>query len=86
MIIQFKSIEEIKAYAKQQLEKTDYAVLPDTNIANKIEFIGYRGFIRSLYLNPNYTSFPIEPIPVWNEPNMIVSNIQNQPKTDIPTE
>jgi len=86
MIIQFKSIEEIKAYAKQQLEKTDYAVLPDTNIANKNEFISYRGFLRSLYLNPNYTSFPIEPIPVWNVPNMIMISTQKQPTTDIPTE
>jgi len=86
MTIQFKNIEEIRAYAKQQLEKTDYAVLPDTNIANKIEFIGYRSFIRLLYLKPNYTPFPEEPTPIWNEPNTIMSNIQNQPKTDIPTE
>ena len=85
-MITFNSLEEIKAHAKQQLEKTDYVILPDTNIANKTEFILYRNFVRMLYLNPNYTPFPKEPVPIWNEPNMIMPNIQNQPTTDIPTE
>jgi hypothetical protein len=86
MIITFNSLEEVKAYAKKQLEKTDYAILPDTNIANKVEFVHYRSFVRLLYLNPNYTPFPTEPTPIWNEPNMIVIGIQNQPNTDLPTE
>jgi|LakMenEpi03Aug12_release.lakeMendotaPanAssembly.Ray.scaffolds.fasta_scaffold196540_3 hypothetical protein len=85
-MITFKSLEEVKSYAKQQLEKTDYVVLPDTNIANKNEFVIYRNFVRLLYLNPNYTPFPTEPTPIWNQPNMIVIGIQNQPTTDIPTE
>lgn len=85
-MITFKSLEEVKSYAKQQLEKTDYAVLPDTNIANKMEFIMYRSFIRLLYLKPNYTPFPEEPTPIWNEPNMIITGVQNQPVTDLPTE
>jgi hypothetical protein len=85
-MITFKSLEEVKSYAKQQLEKTDYAVLPDTNIANKNEFVIYRNFVRLLYLNPNYTPFSEEPTPIWNEPNSIMSNTLNQPTTDLPTE
>jgi len=84
-IIQFNTLEEIKAYAKQQLEKTDYAVLPDVKIVNKSEFETYRSRIRDAYLNP-YLSFQFftEPKAIWGDSSSQVEIIQ--PKTDIPTE
>ena len=85
MIITFGNSEELKAYAKKQLEKTDFAVLPDVNLINKNDFVSYRDLIRIIYFNPNLGSyFPEEPEPIWG--NSISITNSTQPKTDIPTE
>ena len=65
-MITFFNLEEMKEYAKQQLEKTDYAVLPDVRLANKNEFIAYRSLIRQLIIDPNLgNSIPEEPKVRW---------------------
>jgi hypothetical protein len=86
-MITFNTSEEVKAYAKQQLEKTDYAVLPDVSLQNKSDFISYRNYIRVIYFNPitNFC-FPPEPLPVWGNPISSIQTSSIQPKTDIPTE
>jgi hypothetical protein len=86
-MITFNTSEEVKAYAKQQLEKTDYAVLPDVSLQNKFDFISYRNFIRVIYFNPMVSScFPQEPLPVWGNPVSSIQTSPIQPKTNIPTE
>lgn len=83
----FNTLEEVKAYAKQQLEKTDYAVLPDVSITNKFDFIFYRNLVRNIYFNPALSScFPQEPLPIWGVPVSSIETPTVQPKTDIPTE
>ena len=52
-MIQFNNIEEVKAYAKQLLEKTDYTVLADVNLTNKQEFITYRNTVRISIFYPS---------------------------------
>jgi hypothetical protein len=65
-MITFFNLEEMKEYARQQLEKTDYAVLPDVKIANKNEFIVYRSVIRQLIIDPNLGNcIPKEPKARW---------------------
>jgi hypothetical protein len=78
MIITFNTIEEVKAYAKQQLEKTDYTVLSDVRIANKFEFERYRSEMRDAYFNPriNFQFFPA-PKAIWEGPeNVPQSRVQ----------
>jgi len=82
-MIELYNLEQIKAYAKQQLEKTDYAVLPDVNLNNKQEFLAYRSILRLQYFNPNFTPFPAEPTPIWNDYGSISGT---EPNTDLPTE
>lgn len=82
-MITFNTLEEIKAYAKQQLEKTDYSVLPDVNLNNKQDFVSYRNILRLQYFNPNFTPFPIEPTPIWNDYG---STLGIEPVTDLPTQ
>lgn len=79
----FNTLEEVKAYAKQQLENTDYSVLPDVNLSNKQEFVGYRSILRLQYFNPNFTPFPIEPTPIWNDSESL---LVSEPNTDLPTQ
>ena len=69
MTITFNTIEEVKAYAKQQLEETDYTVLSDVRIANKSEFELYRSEMRDAYFNPriNFQFFPA-PKAIWEDP------------------
>jgi hypothetical protein len=69
MIITFNTLEEVKTYAKQQLEKTDYAFLSDVKIANKAEFEYYRITMRDAYFNPriNFQFFPA-PKAIWENP------------------
>jgi hypothetical protein len=66
MIITFNTIEEVKAYAKQQLEETDYSVLSDVKLSNKLEFERYRSEMRDIYFNPriNFQFFPA-PKAIW---------------------
>ena len=84
-MITFNTLEEVKAYAKEQLEKTDYSILPDVSLTNKDDFVFYRNFVRMIYLNPKINSqFPQEPVPVWGESISTLTDIV-QPQTDIPT-
>lgn len=65
-MITFDNIDTLIAYAKKQLEKTDYTVLPDVYLINKDEFISYRFFIRQAIINPSLTiQFPQEPKAIW---------------------
>lgn len=62
----FNTIAEAKEFAKQKLQDTDYAVLPDVSIANKKEFEEYRKYIRQFYLNPMLSLATMEePKPEW---------------------
>jgi hypothetical protein len=56
-----------KAEAKQRLANTDWSVLPDVVVKNKLEFETYRSQIRELVLNPVADPvWPTEPQPVWS--------------------
>ena len=62
----FFNTEQLKEYAKAQLKKTDYAVLPDVRLANKNQFINYRSFMRLLIIDPNLGHIiPEEPKAQW---------------------
>lgn len=52
--------------AKRRIALSDWAVLPDVNIANRADFEAYRAALRALILNPvESPTWPIEPNPVW---------------------
>lgn len=74
--------DNVKAKAKELLEQTDYAVLPDVNITNKDEFILFRANVRVAYLHPNQSyNFQDVPTPIWST-KPIATN--SQPNTDLP--
>jgi hypothetical protein len=83
-MIQFNNLEDFKKYAKEKLQETDFAVLPDVNLINKQEFLNYRNSIRLALISENYNFQFI------NKPNAILSAspvaTENQPNTDLPTE
>lgn len=55
-----------KEEAKNRIALTDWSVLPDVNISNKVEFEAYRAELRALIINPVVDPvFPTEPQPVW---------------------
>jgi hypothetical protein len=86
-MIQFNNLEDFKKYAKEKLQETDFAVLPDVNLVNKNEFIGYRQVLRNAYLNNNVNFCFIDPpTPIWGGTSISYSNNSNQPNTDLPTE
>ncbi len=53
-------LELCKAEAKERLEATDWAMLPDVNISNRAAFEAYRDSVRALYITPVAA-------PVWPE-------------------
>lgn len=56
-----------KAKAKKLISATDWSVLPDVGLQNKIEFEAYRSQLRALIINPVAEPvFPTEPTPVWS--------------------
>lgn len=60
-------LDACKAEAKQRLADTDWSVLPDVVVKNKLEFETYRSQIRALVLNPVADPvWPTEPQPVWS--------------------
>jgi hypothetical protein len=66
-MITFDNIDNVISYAKKQLAKTDYAVLPDVYLINKDDFISYRSILRQVIIYPNLTiQFPQEPKAIWN--------------------
>jgi 6-pyruvoyl-tetrahydropterin synthase len=85
-MIQFYTLEEVKAYAKKLLEETDYAVLLDVNLTNKHEFVTYRNLVRLVYFNPIINPYwPEAPKAIWKHSDDQENNA-NQPLTDLPVE
>lgn len=59
--------EPTKLKAKELIAKTDWSMLPDTNLKNKAEFEAYRAKLRELIFNPVANPvWPIEPTPILN--------------------
>ena len=60
-------LDACKAEAKRRLADTDWSVLPDVVVKNKLAFETYRSEIRDLVLNPVADpQWPIEPQPIWS--------------------
>lgn len=60
-------LDACKAEAKRRLADTDWSVLPDVVVKNKLAFETYRSEIRELVLNPVADpQWPNEPQPVWS--------------------
>ena len=60
-------MDACKAEAKQRLADTDWSVLPDVVVKNKLAFETYRSEIRDLVLNPVADPiWPTEPQPIWS--------------------
>lgn len=86
-MMQFYTLEEVKAHAKKLLEETDYTVLPDVNLTNKNDFVIYRNLIRLIYLNPRVSPWwPEIPQVIWGESPSSPITDANQPNTNLPTE
>jgi len=59
-------LDACKNEAKRLIALTDWSVLPDVNISNKVEFELYRSELRDLIINPIVNPvFPTEPQPIW---------------------
>jgi hypothetical protein len=85
-MIQFYTLEDVKAYAKKLLEETDYAVLPDIKLSNKSEFVNYRSLVRLIYFSPIISPYwPEAPKAIWKHSDDQENNA-NQPLTDLPVE
>ena len=53
--------------SKLLLNESDWSMLPDVKLQNKIEFENYRSKLRELMLNPvENPIFPNEPRPIWS--------------------
>ena len=86
-MINFTTTEQVKEYAKQLLENTDYSVLPDISLTNKDDFIKYRNVVRFFYFNPTVgATFPEVPKAIWGNPINNLEKTTIQPNTNIPTE
>lgn len=61
----------LKAYAKEMLQQTDWVALSDVDFVNKDEFLAFRSTMRFMYLNPiTPCGVPDMPEPVWVEPEV----------------
>ena len=59
---------ECESRAKQLIANSDWSVLPDVNLQNKIKFENYRSQLREFIINPvENPVFPIEPDPIWSK-------------------
>jgi hypothetical protein len=59
--------DDCVSQAKALLQASDWASLPDVNLANKADFVAYRANLRNLVLNPvTNPNFGTEPTPVWS--------------------
>lgn len=57
---------QCKSKSKELIFLSDWSVLPDVKIENKIEFENYRSILRNYILNPiENPIFPNEPKPIW---------------------
>lgn len=53
--------------ARYELEESDWATLPDVNLANKEEWVAYRSALREIFLAPTTQPvWPTKPEAVWN--------------------
>jgi hypothetical protein len=60
------NLDACKDESKKLIAQSDWSVLPDVKIQNKVQFENYRSTLRNLILNPiEDPIFPIEPAPVW---------------------
>jgi hypothetical protein len=60
--------QNCKDQAKQLIANSDWSVLPDVKINNKLEFENYRTQLRNLIINPvEDPIFPVEPNPIWSK-------------------
>ena len=58
---------QTKMQAKKLLLETDWAMLSDVPLKNRLEFESYRSFIRNLVINPvEFPEWPEVPQPIWN--------------------
>jgi hypothetical protein len=60
--------------AKQKLQETDWAVLPDveTRLTNKQDFVNYRAYLRNIVVqNLTFSNIPNEPVAVWSAPTPV---------------
>jgi len=65
-MITIYGIEAIQDKARELLQQTDYAVLPDVNLFNKQDFLDFRAQIRSVFITPvNEFTFPDVPLAIW---------------------
>lgn len=59
--------KDCKAKAKTLIAASDWAALPDVNLANRADFDAYRAALRALIINPVVEPvWPIEPDPIWS--------------------
>lgn len=59
-------LDACKREAKTRIASTDWAVLPDVPLENKLDFEAYRATLRTLILTPVADpQWPTEPTPVW---------------------
>lgn len=62
-----------KDEAKKRIADSDWSVLPDVKISNKLDFENYRTILRNYILNPvENPIFPEEPNPIWIQPDIII--------------
>lgn len=62
-----------KDEAKKRIVLSDWSVLPDVKISNKLDFENYRTILRNYILNPvENPVFPEEPNPIWIQPDIII--------------
>jgi hypothetical protein len=65
-MITIYGIEAIQDKARELLQQTDYAVLPDVNLFNKQEFTDFRQQVRSVFITPvDEFTFPDVPVAIW---------------------
>ena len=73
IIVDQKKLSEFKKNnckeeSKKRIANSDWSVLPDVNITNKLDFENYRSILRNLIINPiEDPIFPIEPNPKWSK-------------------
>jgi len=60
--------EQNEVKAKQKLNRSDWAVLPDVSLANKSEWEAYRAILRNIARNPQDgdVNWPTEPQSIWS--------------------
>ena len=65
--------DNCKYEAKKRIANSDWSVLPDVKISNKLDFENYRTILRNYILNPvENPIFPEEPNPIWIQPDIII--------------